>query len=192
MTESFLQLPRIRQLEALKAIEISSGGTVSVLTKDIWAVRAVGELFSAPFGAHLVFKGGTSLSKGYQAIQGFSEDIDLSYNIKKLIPERIGDMEDAIPPGRSRSRRWTEAVWDSLAERVSNCIVPLLVNAIGRDGLCAEVRIGGERNEKILSIMNPCRPGITISALRSYRRSVDGRQESPASAGASSAMPPST
>jgi hypothetical protein len=43
-------------------------------------------------GEHLVFKGGTSLSKGYDVIQRFSEDIDLTYDIREIIPElAVGD-----------------------------------------------------------------------------------------------------
>jgi len=33
------------------------------LEKDTWVVAALGVLFGAPFGRHIVFKGGTSLSK---------------------------------------------------------------------------------------------------------------------------------
>jgi predicted nucleotidyltransferase component of viral defense system len=41
-----------------------------------WTLR---ELFSLPgIGEHLIFKGGTSLSKVWRAIARFSEDIDVS------------------------------------------------------------------------------------------------------------------
>lgn len=39
------------------------------------ALRVV---FSLPFSEHLIFKGGTSLSKGWKLIDRFSEDIDLA------------------------------------------------------------------------------------------------------------------
>ena len=42
-----------------------------------------------PSGADLVFKGGTSLSKAYQAIRRFSEDVDVTYDIRRFVP-RIG------------------------------------------------------------------------------------------------------
>jgi predicted nucleotidyltransferase component of viral defense system len=38
-------------------------------------------------GAVLSFKGGTSLSKAYKIIERFSEDIDLTYDIRKLIAD---------------------------------------------------------------------------------------------------------
>ena len=59
-------------------------------------------LFEAPFGRHLVFKRGTSLSKVGQAIRRFSEDIDITYDIRGFAPDLIseGD-EEALPPTRS-------------------------------------------------------------------------------------------
>lgn len=45
----------------------------------VWALST---LYAAPLGEHLVFKGGTSLSKAYQVIHRFSEDVDLTYDIQ--------------------------------------------------------------------------------------------------------------
>lgn len=61
-------------------------------------------------GEHLVFKGGTSLSKAYGAIRRFSEDIDLTYDIRGLIPDLVGDRAEALPPNRSQEKRWTREV----------------------------------------------------------------------------------
>jgi hypothetical protein len=45
--------------------------------KDWWLVLALDLVFSMSCGRAIVFKGGTSLSKGWGLIQRFSEDIDL-------------------------------------------------------------------------------------------------------------------
>lgn len=45
--------------------------------KDWWLVLALDLVFSMSCGQAIVFKGGTSLSKGWGLIQRFSEDIDL-------------------------------------------------------------------------------------------------------------------
>ena len=50
----------------------------------MWTLRA---LFSPPLSANLTFKGGTSLSKVYTVIDRFSEDLDLTCDIRKLIPD---------------------------------------------------------------------------------------------------------
>jgi len=43
----------------------------------------------------LVFKGGTSLSKAYGVIRRFSEDVDLTYDIRAIASDLVGD-GDAI------------------------------------------------------------------------------------------------
>ena len=45
--------------------------------KDWWMVHTLSIIFSMTCGTSLIFKGGTSLSKGWNLIQRFSEDIDL-------------------------------------------------------------------------------------------------------------------
>lgn len=44
--------------------------------KDYWVTEALRALHR-DFAAHFIFKGGTSLSKGYGLIERFSEDIDI-------------------------------------------------------------------------------------------------------------------
>ncbi|MCL2042313.1 MAG: nucleotidyl transferase AbiEii/AbiGii toxin family protein [Bacteroidales bacterium] len=54
-----------------KALPISS------IEKDWWVVQTLSALFSTEYADKLIFKGGTSLSKGWNLIERFSEDIDL-------------------------------------------------------------------------------------------------------------------
>ncbi len=48
--------------------------------KDWWVVQTLAIIFEMEIGEHLVFKGGTSLSKAWKLIDRFSEDIDLAVN----------------------------------------------------------------------------------------------------------------
>lgn len=50
------------------------------IEKDWWVVQTLNALFQSDAGEHLLFKGGTSLSKGWELIDRFSEDIDLGLN----------------------------------------------------------------------------------------------------------------
>jgi len=60
-------------------------------------------MFESPFGPRLVFKGGTSLSKAYGAIRRFSEDIDLTYDIRAIADDLVGkDNAEALPLTSSR------------------------------------------------------------------------------------------
>ena len=87
-----------------------------VFEKDIWVVQILKILFDAPFGKDLVFKGGTSLSKVYNAIRRFSEDLDVTYDIRAFAPDIVGDSEDAFPPNRSQEKRWTKTIRKRLEE----------------------------------------------------------------------------
>jgi hypothetical protein len=51
-----------------------------IVEKDWWVTQVLNMLFSSPIADQLVFKGGTSLSKAWQLIERFSEDIDLAVN----------------------------------------------------------------------------------------------------------------
>jgi hypothetical protein len=62
------------------------------------------EIFhSSPAGTHLVFKGGTSLSKVFDAIKRFSEDIDLSIS-PELLGWKESELDDAPTPTQRRKR----------------------------------------------------------------------------------------
>lgn len=56
------------------------GTTVQNVEKDFWVCWTLDALFNGlePGGPRLLFKGGTSLSKGYGLIERFSEDIDIT------------------------------------------------------------------------------------------------------------------
>lgn len=52
--------------------------TPAIVEKDFWVTWILGKIFSDPyFASILIFKGGTSLSKVFNTIERFSEDIDL-------------------------------------------------------------------------------------------------------------------
>ena len=93
-----------------------SGYQPYLFEKDIWVVQILKILFDAPFGNNLVFKGGTSLSKAYNAIRRFSEDLDITYDIRAFAPDIVAGSEDGLPPNRSQSDRWTKKIRKNLEE----------------------------------------------------------------------------
>ena len=80
----------------------SSGRPIHLLDKDVWVVWVLEALFQAPFATHLVFKGGSSLSKAYQIIRRFSEDVDLTYDIRVLAPDLVGGDAERFPQTAAR------------------------------------------------------------------------------------------
>ena len=117
MPESFFHLSASEQEEALQVAASASGRPPHLLEKDIWVVWALSALFESPIGPHLVFKGGTALSKAYRIIRRFSEDVDLTYDIRALAPQLVENVPaglDVIPPSRSQQKRWTDAIRSEL------------------------------------------------------------------------------
>lgn len=55
-----------------------------VIEKDWWVTAVLRALFSLPYAQHLSFKGGTSLSKCWNLIGRFSEDIDIAIDREYL------------------------------------------------------------------------------------------------------------
>ena len=65
-------------VELSQATARSLGLPEIYIEKDYWIAKALKHLADSEFVNHVVFKGGTSLSKAYRIIDRFSEDIDLA------------------------------------------------------------------------------------------------------------------
>ena len=145
MAEAFLRLTAKDRLDALGVAADLLGRPAHLLEKDVWVVWAIQQLFGSPIGTNLVFKGGTSLSKAYQVIDRFSEDVDLTFDIRALIPDLLEGREDAMPATSSEERRWSKRVRQALPEWVAGTIQPILQQAIDREGIDARLRIDGDK-----------------------------------------------
>ena len=131
---------------ALRVAQELSGRRAHLLEKDVWVVQTLSVLFDASFGADLVFKGGTSLAKGYQVIRRFSEDVDITYDIRAFAPDLAADAgEEALPPTRSQERRWSKAIRARLSTWAEEQALPIIEGGLGRAGFSARVRADGER-----------------------------------------------
>lgn len=71
----------------LRATEEPTQRSAAILEKDIWICWALRTLFRLPEAPQMAFKGGTSLSKIYRAIDRFSEDVDITIDYKSLSPD---------------------------------------------------------------------------------------------------------
>ena len=131
MADYYLALETDVRREALEFAASESGRPAYLLEKDIWVVWTLRTLFAAPVGASLVFKGGTSLSKAYGVIRRFSEDVDLTYDIRDIAPDLIGDNVDPLPANRSQEKRWSGEIRRRLAEWTRETAAPYLAEALG-------------------------------------------------------------
>lgn len=149
MPDDFFDLSKEDQREALEYGREGTGRPAHLLEKDIWVVWVLRELFASPLSSDLTFKGGTSLSKVYKIIDRFSEDIDLTYDIRKLIPDLIGEGGE-FPASRSQAGKWTQAVRHQLPDWIRQNVQPVIQAALEREGLDVRLEIGGQDNDKLL------------------------------------------
>lgn len=145
MAEVFLRLAADDRRDALGVAADRLGRPAHLLEKDVWVVWALATLDAALFGEHLVFKGGTSLSKAHEVIRRFSEDVDLTYDIRALAPDVVGEHGDGLPKTRSEEKRWTSAVRRRLAAWVKETVRPTIANALAAEGLAATLRVEDEK-----------------------------------------------
>jgi hypothetical protein len=87
-----------------------------IVEKDFWVCWLLARIFSTPsLGPACVFKGGTSLSKVFGAIERFSEDIDLA-----LSSDSLGWSEEELDdaPSPTKRRRLVKKLDQACAEAV--------------------------------------------------------------------------
>ena len=117
MAERFFSLPIDDRKEALEVAASQCGRPAYLLEKDAWVVWTLGALFDSPFAKDLIFKGGTSLSKVYHVIDRFSEDIDVTYDIRAIAHDLVKDAgPEALPASKSQARKWRDTIDKRLAD----------------------------------------------------------------------------
>lgn len=76
----FLQLPENEKIEIINQMHEETNLPQVIIEKDLWVTVVLRALFALPYAANLSFKGGTSLSKCWNLIDRFSEDVDIAIN----------------------------------------------------------------------------------------------------------------
>lgn len=139
--DPYLKLTARERLEVLDTVSRQRGIAASILEKDYWVCRTLAVLFALdPLGAHLVFKGGTSLSKAYGLIDRFSEDVDISFH-----REFLGFGPDADPEAatgnqqRKRLEALQQACTDCVRDRLRPVFEAAMRQELGSSGWSVEV-----------------------------------------------------
>ncbi|QWT42252.1 nucleotidyl transferase AbiEii/AbiGii toxin family protein [Dickeya dadantii] len=123
---SYFDLQPDEQAGLLNGLAPRLGRRAEILEKDIWLCQILGVLFALPCCKPMAFKGGTSLSKVYQAIERFSEDIDVTIDYKSLVP----DVPELATLSGNQRRKLSDTLRDTLAAHVTGELVPALGEAL--------------------------------------------------------------
>jgi hypothetical protein len=100
-----------------------------IVEKDFWVCWTLKELFALPtIGEHLIFKGGTSLSKVFKVIERFSEDIDVSID-RSFLGFSGANEPEAGKSGKEKQRR-IEALRLACQQKIATELQPALETAI--------------------------------------------------------------
>lgn len=158
MAESWFALSPADQSEALEVAAARSGRPAHLLEKDVWVVWTLGAIYDSALAPALTFKGGTSLSKVYQVIDRFSEDLDLTYDIRALAPDLLLD-GDPIPRSSSQEKKLSSAVRKRLPDWIAQTVQPVLQSALHAAGLQATLRMAGRDRDQLILAYPPVKTG---------------------------------
>jgi hypothetical protein len=147
-------MPVDRRSELFRETAAERELSVGLVEKDFWVCWSLHRLSAqAPnLPATLLFKGGTSLSKVFDAIDRFSEDVDLSLN-----REDLGFTEDRDPyaaASKKQARRLIEELSEKCIGEIRACVLPILtedsVSILGAPGETWSLRLSQDDPQTIL------------------------------------------
>ncbi|MDO8595202.1 MAG: nucleotidyl transferase AbiEii/AbiGii toxin family protein [Sulfuricaulis sp.] len=112
----------------IEQVAAREGVVPVIVEKDFWVCWLLARVFgTAGMAPHIVFKGGTSLSKVFGVIDRFSEDIDLS-----MSPESLGFTEAELNdvPSASQRRKRVKILAERCTSRVRDEFHPAMEAAV--------------------------------------------------------------
>ena len=131
----FLTLTKEQRAAVFERVGASVGLPMQAVEKDFWVTVILQAVFSLPVAQHLIFKGGTSLSKAWGLISRFSEDIDLAVN-----PMALGVAEGDLTKKQIKKLRKASSLF------VSEQLTPMLCAKINEMGMSAFLNIEAQPN----------------------------------------------
>lgn len=163
MAESWFSLSRDDQVEALEFAAARTGRPAHLLEKDIWVVWVLSAIYESDLASKLTFKGGTSLSKVYRIIDRFSEDVDLTYDIRELAADLL-KQGNPIPDSASQEKKISSAVRHRLPDWIEATVMPVIAAALQKSRLGASLTLAGKDKDKLILAYPAVRTGTGYSA----------------------------
>lgn len=126
--DTFAKLPATGRKDYLQETASRRNTSATVIEKDFWVCWVLKQLFDLKDIPALSFKGGTSLSKVYQLIQRFSEDIDVSLDRAAL--GFSGERDLANAPSKNKRKQLATELRAAIEKMVNERILPELTAAV--------------------------------------------------------------
>lgn len=167
MPDAFLLLSEENKKDVLSMAEAKLNLSAKILEKDVWICWALHELFAVPNHLPMVFKGGTSLSKVFNAIARISEDIDLTIDCTK----KFGTPADT----RSQRDKQREQIGAFVESYIRERIVPHLQSSADQTFGSNVVRLVQDKDS--LQIQYPTVTGSANYLLESVLLEFGGRNK---------------
>lgn len=131
----FLELSDSQRKSVYESVAIKVGLPAQVIEKDFWVTAILQTVFTLPVAKQLVFKGGTSLSKGWKLIERFSEDIDIAVD-----PIMLGIPEGDLTKKQIKKLRKTSSLF------VLEQLTPMICEEVQREGLHSFITVDAQPN----------------------------------------------
>jgi hypothetical protein len=121
VADDFLHLSAEEQANIIQTCAAKLGRRPEHLEKDVWICWVLQNLFGMPQALPMVFKGGTSLSKVFDAIRRFSEDVDVTIDYRAL--------DATIDPfsanlSKTQQKKFSETLKARLKEHAHDVVLP--------------------------------------------------------------------
>ena len=78
-------------------------------------------------------------------LRRFSEDVDLTYDIRAIASDLVGDADVPLPASKSQEKKWSKEIRARLSDWVGLEIVPRLKHDLEQQGLPATARAEGDK-----------------------------------------------
>lgn len=114
---------------------VKRGMTPAVVEKDFWVTWTLGKLFDhAELSRQLMFKGGTSLSKVFNLIERFSEDIDLILDWRVLTGE-----DPEAERSKSKQQKLNKEINEKAQAYIKKELLPKITECVSHVCECRSV-----------------------------------------------------
>lgn len=139
--ESVARLSAFERRDLFAETAARKGMTPAIVEKDFWVCWTLGRLFAHPqLSRLLMFKGGTSLSKVFNLVERFSEDIDLILDWRVI----VGESDPLAIRSATKQAALNKAIDDNAANYIAEEMLPIISGVV--DPLCRCERAADDRH----------------------------------------------